>query len=452
MERAFLCSVSMVVVGCNHQSAPLALLERLAIPAGELAELLASLKQRCREVVALSTCNRTELYAVCGHAASGSDILLRVLAERAGASPDELRASAYVHAGSDAVRHAFAVASGLDSMVLGEDQIQSQWKRALAHARAADAVGPVLDRLGASALSCGKRVRTFTGVGRHSVSLESLAVRAAAERLGLAGFEGRRVLVIGAGESAALVVRHLRADADPRITVMTRSPDRAEAFAQLAGVEHARIDAIGQAVVAADAIFCCTAAPHPVLGHAHFEAWGEREPGRPLVCVDLGMPRDIEEAVSHISGVQLVNIAELSALADRHRQERRGHLPAAEAIVAAEVARFLAWKSARGSAAAITRLHAHARQLAALELDVALARLAHLPARDREIVASMAHRMVSKLMHAPTVALREHPEADNIALALEFAFGLDGAREALHGALPHDTDAPAASEPIQETA
>lgn len=444
--------MSIIVVGASHRSAPLSVLEPLGIPAGDTAPFLGRLKQSFREVLALSTCNRTEVYAVSGHARSGWDLLLQALAERVGCPGDELRPHIYAYQGADAVRHALRVASGLESLVLGEDQIQFQWKRALAHARVSESLGPILDRLGASALSCGKRVRTFTGVGRHSVSLESLAVRAAGERLGAGGFAGRRALLIGAGESASLVLRHLLEQGPRDVTVMSRSLDKAEVFATANGVTAVPIDAIEGVLPAVDAVFCCTAAPHPVLGCAHFARWQARERARPLVCVDLGMPRDIEEAVASISSVEIIDLAALASLADAHREERRAHVPAAEEIVAAETARFMDWRAARGTAATVSRLHAHARSIADLETDVALARLAHLDARDREIVAALGRRIVNKLLHAPSVALRGHAEGENIALALEYAFGLEG-RQALDEALPH-TALPVAptGDPITETA
>lgn len=428
--------MSIVVVGCNHSSAPLPLLERLAIPAGDLNGVLAALRRDVREALVLSTCNRTELYAVTGHAASGAEMLLRALAGRAEMTAAALRPYAYAHSGPEAVTHALRVASGLDSLVLGEDQIQAQWKRALAHGRIADAVGPVLDRLGATALACGKRVRTFTGIGQHSVSLESLGVRAAARALGADDYAGRRVLVIGAGESAALVVRLVRSLGAAEIVVMTRSYDRAEAFAREAGISASSMERIADVVPEMDAIVCCTAAPHPVLGHAHFDRWERRITGRRLVCVDLGMPRDVEEAVARVRDVHVIAMSELTTLAERHRAERQRHVPAAMDIVSRETSRFMEWTSARGGSATVGRLHAHAREVANAEADLALTRLSHLAPRDRAIVAAMARRIVNRLLHAPSVALRSHPEADNIALALEFAFGLRGAGEALDAALP----------------
>lgn len=341
----------IVVVGCNHRSAPLELLERLSVPASGLGDALARITPAVREGLILSTCNRTEIYAATGHAGSGADVLVRILADRADIGIDELSAHAYVHANQDAVSHALRVASGLDSMVLGEDQIQAQWKRALAHARAAGALGPAMERLGAAALSCGKRVRTFTGIGRHAVSLESLAVREVASRLGT--LDRRHVLIIGSGESAALIVRHARAAGSARITVMSRALSRAQDFARELRADAAGIDALPDVLAGVDAVFSCTSAPHPVLGADHLSQRVSRRPMDPIVCVDLGMPRDVDASVEAVAGAQVVRLEALSGLADTHRAERRRHVPAAEAIVASETARFLEWQSARGSAAAI---------------------------------------------------------------------------------------------------
>ena len=354
---------------------------------------------------------------------------------------DELRPFTYVRTNADAVAHAMRVASGLDSLVLGEDQIQSQWKKALAHAREARTLGPVLDRLASSALACGKRVRTFTGIGQHAVSIESLGIQAALDMLGEASLADRRCLVIGAGESAAIVVRLMRAHGAASVTVMTRSFEKAEAFALEHVVQAARMDEIASILPALDLVVCCTAAPHPVLGRAHFDRWAARAADRLLVCVDLGMPRDIEEAVAAMRGVRIVAMDQLSALAAQHREERRAHVPAAEVIVATEGTRFLEWKASRGGAATVARLHAAARGIADLETDVALARLPRLSTEEREIVRGMARRIVNKLLHAPSVALRSHAEAENIALALECAFGLRGAERALADALPHEPSA-----------
>ena len=392
-----------------------------------------------REGLILSTCNRTEVYAVTGHAGSGAELLLRLLAERAGVPAGSIRGATYTYAHDDAVRHLLRVASGLDSMVLGEDQIQAQLKRAIVAARSAGTLGAVLDRLGAAALGCGKRVRAFTEVGRHAVSLESLALRAVSDRFDT--LAGRGVLVLGAGESARLITRHLHGTG-ARVTILGRRPERAAALAKAIGAASAGLDALPSALAGADVVFCCTSAREPVLTPNLLS-------GRPVVCVDLGMPRDVDPAVKSLHGVTLVTLDELSLMADAHRAARREHVPAAEAIVARETERFVAWRAARGSAAAIVALRAHAEQVARAEAERALTRLESDSPRDRALIGELANRIVAKLMHAPTQALKTHPESDNIALALSAAFGLPGAAGELDRALPTTpgaTDAPSTIE------
>jgi glutamyl-tRNA reductase len=414
--------VSIIVVGCSHSRAPTAVLESLATPASGYGAVLARLKAVVREALLLSTCNRTEIYALVGHSASGAELVAQVLAERAGTRADHVRPHLYVHADANAVCHALRVASGMDSMVLGEDQIQAQWKRALDHARVAETLGPVLDRLGAAALSCGKRVRTFTGIGRHAVSLESLAIRAALARLGT--LDGREAIVIGTGESAALIARQLRASYETRVTVVSRSPDKAVEFANEIGATAAPVEALPRVLARADAVFCCTSAPHALISAAHLTERAATRPAAPMVCVDLGMPHDVDRSVADIPGVSVVALDELGALAQAHREERRQHLPQAEAIVRAEVERFLGWQTGRGSAATIARLQKHAEAVVEGELTKAGARLAAMSPADRELVTGLLRRSIKKLLHAPSEALKQHPEAENIALALEFAFGL----------------------------
>ncbi|MEX2179512.1 MAG: glutamyl-tRNA reductase [Gemmatimonadaceae bacterium] len=433
---------SIVVVGCNHSSAPLPVLERVSIPAGELRDALTRLKESVREGLILSTCNRTELYAVTGHAGSGGERLLGILADRGGTPVDDLRSNCYVHTDDAAVRHLLRVAGGLDSMVLGEDQIQAQLKRAITAARMAEALGPMLERLAAAALACGKRVRTFTELGRHAVSLESLAIHAVVTRVG--SLVGRNVVVLGSGESARLIMHQLRAS-EARLTVLSRRPERAEALARHADAASGGLDALPATLARAEVVFCCTSASHPVLT-------AELPTPRGLVCVDLGMPRDVDPAVANANGVTVIGLPELTQMADAHREERRQHLPAAEAIVETETARFLDWRRARGSAAAIGRLRARAQAVADAETTRALARLESASPHDRALMAELANRVVAKLMHEPTLALKGHPEADNIALALEFAFGLAGAADTLDRAIPQTPGAPDAPSSIEEAA
>lgn len=439
----------IVLVGCSHRSAPLALLESLSVTSNELSGIFARVKAVANEALILSTCNRTEIYALVEHLPSGAASLLELFAERAGTSSAALRPHLYVQMDADAVRQALRVASGLDSVVLGEDQIQAQLKRALAEARLAQALGPVLDRLGAAALACGKRVRTFTGIGRHSVSLESLAVRAASDRFG--GLANREVVLIGTGDAARLIARHIGAPAGARVTVISRSIEKAAEFARDIDARAARIEDLPDVLTRADVVITCTSAPHAILTADDLQLRAGVRPGQTLVCVDLGMPHDVDPAVAHRADVTLISLRELAVLAEAHREERRQHLPAAEAIVTAEVHRFLEWRGVRGRAATIARLQAHAQSIADAELSITQARLNTLSARDRDLVADLARRIIRKLMHTPSETLQQHPDAERIAFALECAFGLSGAPPAADH-MPDHAAAPSASRSAAEAA
>ncbi|MGH7636750.1 MAG: glutamyl-tRNA reductase [Gemmatimonadaceae bacterium] len=403
----------IIAAGASHATAPFALLERLTVPPAELETALAQLTLIASEALILSTCNRTEIYAVLPPDVPETQ-LLQWLAARTGEDVATLQASGYVHLDEDAVRHALRVASGLDSMALGEDQIQSQFKRALHAARAAEALGPNLERLGAAALSCGKQVRAFTGLGRHALSLESIAVESALSARPAAG--GSSVVVIGSGNSASIVMRHLR-DHDVRdVAVVARSAGRAGALAE-AGTRVVEWDLLPELLVGADILFCCTSAPHPVLTPDLLLRRRIVHPGRPLLCVDLGMPRDVDPAVSDIDGMSVVSLDALGREAAARRESREHHVPAAEAIVDREVGRFFDWLDARDSTTEIVQIRAHADAVAETELRRALARMHGLPARERAIIAELARRIARKLAHRHTDAIKR-PE---IALMAEQA-------------------------------
>lgn len=408
----------IVVVGVNHATGPLDVRERLAVPAGELDGALAELKSVAREGFIVSTCNRMEVYGLVGHDASGAEALLRFLADRSGFQIAAVRSTCYVHAHDAAVRHALRVASGLDSVVLGEDQIQGQIRCALASAKDAGALGTTLDRLGSSALACGKRVRTFTGVGHHAVSLESLAVRALAERL--APLRTKSAVVIGAGESAALVVRHLKGSGVGKITIVSRSHERASALAGTVEAGTRRWTELSDALVDADAVFGCTSAAQPVITPSVLAHWVAVRGNEPLLCVDLGMPRDVDESVASIANVALLTLDELARMAEAHRAARREYIPAAEAIVEAEAQRFLDWLNARGVAETIAGMSEYAESVAEHELARALPRLQSLSPQERAVVTELAHRIVRKLMHRPINALKRNTDVE------EMPFGITG--------------------------
>jgi len=246
------------------------------------------------------------------------------------------------------------------------------------------------------------------------VSLESLAVREAVERVG--ALAKQDVVVFGAGESASLIARHLRSAGAKRITIVSRSNERAGALALAVDAEPRSLADLPEALSNADVVFCCTSAPHPVLTPDYLAHRAALRPDSPLLLVDLGMPRDVDPFVTMIPGVSIVTLDELSDVAQSHRDARCADVPAAEAIVDAEAARFLEWLNARAAAAEIAAVDARAGEVAEMELARALSRLPALEPHEREIVVEMAHRIARKLSHQPKQALKQDTGPKRMAL------------------------------------
>jgi glutamyl-tRNA reductase len=270
-------------------------------------------------------------------------------------------------------------------------------------ARATEALGTHLERLGAAALGCGKRVRAFTGLGRDALSLESIAVDTALAHP--ATGERRSILVIGSGSSASALLRRLR-DADVfGVTVIGRTSTRTRALADSVGVRCAAWETLSETLVAANVVFCCTSAPHPVLT-TDVLARRSASTAEPLVCVDLGMPRDVEPDVANMDGVTLIGLDTLGREAAARRSHREEHVSAAEAIVERETSRFVEWLSTRDRTGEIIRARAHADDVAEAEVRRALARMPNLSTRERTLVAEMARRIARRLAHGHTEAIK----------------------------------------------
>jgi glutamyl-tRNA reductase len=414
--------VQIVVVGLNQNSAPLAVRERLAFVPGELPRALEGLRNHVAEGFILSTCNRVEIYGVAGHADTGAQLLGRFLAETRGFPPDELRPLLYSHSHEAAVGHLFRVASGMDSMVVGEGEVLSQVRAALEAARAAGTLGPVLRRLGSAAVGAGKRVRSRTAIGRNPLSVVTLALQAAAARG--CPVTGASILVLGAGETAETVLRHLDGASPRRVTVASRRYERAASLARRYDGAPVRMDDLATALAEADIIVGCTSAPELVIHAGDITA--ARPAGmRQLLCLDLGVPRDIDPAVRHLPGVTLVDLDELQAAADENRARRVGEVAHAEVVVAAEVERFMDWWRSRQVVPTIGALRAYAAAIRDAEIAHALARLGDLSPRDAFVVRALAQRIVGKLLHRPLTALKADAEGANMAQVLRQLFQLE---------------------------
>lgn len=422
--------MQLCIVGIDYAGTPVSLRERLAVPADDLPGALARLRDVASEGLILSTCNRTELIAVGDAGGDGVAALTDVLLAGRDTSPDAVAPHLWSRTGADAVRHLFAVAAGLDSLVLGEDQIQAQLRAALAAAATADALGPILHRLGHAALAAGKRVRAETTIGRGNASVVSAALRAAAARLGT--LAGRSILIIGAGTTAELVLKHLakdRRDRPARVAIANRTAASARALAARYDAEALAWPERESALADADLVIACTAAPGTIIAAAAVAQAVSARPARPLLCFDLAVPRDIDPAAAAIPGVELRDVDALAPACAAAREARRDAVAAAGAIVAEEAERFLAWWRSRGVAPAIAALRDHAEALRDAELARALARLPELGPREEAVVRALAAGIVNKLLHRPVVALKRAPDGPLLARAAGELFGLEVAAE-----------------------
>ena len=427
--------MSVLLFGVSHRSAPVSVLERLSTDEADQAKLVQQVLQSplVTEAMMLSTCNRVEVYAVVDAFHGGLSVIGQVLAEHSGLSMGDITKHAYVRYSEAAVEHLFAVASGLDSAVVGEQQVLGQVRRCYATAESNRTVGRVLHDLSQRALAAGKRVHSETSIDAAGASVVSVALDIAAERL--AGLGGRTATVIGAGSMGALSAAHLVRAGVTEVHVVNRSLPRAQRLAQnLAdqGVAaHAgTLDDLPAALAGADVVISCTGAVRPVvtLADVHHALTAARrdELAEPLVLCDLGMPRDIDPAVAGLPGVAVVDM-------DRVQREPSARAAAADAdaarrIVAAEVAAYLAGQRMAEVTPTVTALRQRAADVVEAELMRLENRLPGLDPAHRDEVARTVRRVVDKLLHAPTVRVKQlagAPGGDTYAEALRELFELD---------------------------
>ncbi|MGZ8468541.1 MAG: glutamyl-tRNA reductase [Gemmatirosa sp.] len=406
----------VLVVGLHARLAPLALRERVAFVSGAGASRAVAQGVGVPEALVLSTCNRVEVFVAGPRAAldGAADRVLAFLADRAGVTADGLRAYAHVQAGYAAARHLCRVAAGLDSVMLGETQIVGQLKRAADEARADGTLGGTLQRLTCMALAAGRRARARLAPAIGPTSVAQAAVRAVG---GTPALEGRTVVVLGAGETAAEVMRLIEHAGARRLVVANRSADRAVALAARHGAEVAPWDARGAALAAADVILACTGAPLPVVTREQLAGDGAATRG-PRLIVDLGVPRNVEPEVSELPGVALWDVDALVGTPGTARDAEE-----AEAEAARWAERYERWLTNRPVVPVIARLRAGAELVRERELARAMARLEGLDAREQAVVRELATRLVNKLLHPPMAALAADPEAHELAATAHRLFG-----------------------------
>jgi glutamyl-tRNA reductase len=400
------------ILGINHRTAPVALREKVAFSEERLLAALRALRQEAgvAEAVILSTCNRTELY----WAGSASGAELSQWLERHHGNNLDLASSLYVHQESRAVEHAFSVASGLDSMVLGEAQILGQLKDAYRVAQEAGSTGPSLNKLFQAAFSAAKRVRSETRIGENAVSLASATVSLA--RRVYSDLSAHTALMVGAGDMNALAARHFISAGVKRLVIANRTLGRAQALADELKAHAVGLDALDQELAQADIVITCTASAVPLITKAAAEAAIRARRRRPIFMVDLAVPRDIDPAVADLEDVYLFSIDDLQQLIDENRQQREVAAGGARLVIDEEVARFLTESRAKDAGPAIRALRDQAEGIRSNTVEQAR-RLLAAGKSPEEVIDYLANTLTNRLLHTPTQALRQAAELSDSSLA-----------------------------------
>jgi glutamyl-tRNA reductase len=416
-------------LGINHTTASVGLRERLAYTPDAVRAALSRLGcgmigDSLRELVILSTCNRIELYAVSSR--PSPDDLGLFLSETRAVPVDEFTPHLYHHTDADAVRHLMRVASGLDSLVLGEPQILGQVTTALELARGAGSSGPILSRLFRDAIHAGKRARTETHIARNPASVSSLAASLAEKSVH--NIANAQIVILGAGEMAELAVEALRKRGATKVLVLNRTLDRAESLAKRWQAEASTFERLDEALSAADVLIASTGAPHTVINPGMVERIMGNRPSRPLVMIDIAVPRDVDPACNTIPGVTVYDMDSLHARLEHSLAERQAEVPQVEAILADEIAKFIEFFKSLDMLPLIADLRQQAEAIRQAELNKTLRRLPDLSEADRARIEALTQALVKKLLDTPTNRLRAQattPAAPEYATLARTLFGLE---------------------------
>ncbi len=397
----------LLVIGISHKTAPVEVRERLALTDARAAEFLRDLHgvAEVQEVVAISTCNRTELYLVVDDPVEAESTVLGMLARQASIRPTALSGAIYSHRNCDAARHLYRVSAGLESMIVGEDQVQGQVKRAYDAALERETTGPLTNHLFRAALVTGKRVRTETAIGEGHMSLPSVSAMLAREVLG--DLQGRRAVIIGTGESSELAARALAAAGVQLVFVATRRRDRAVSLAARFDAESVSFDELPEALVEADMVISATSSPHLLIEARELAEVQSQRDERPLLIIDLAVPRDVDAACAEVAGVTLHDVDDLEAVVARNRRVRQGEARKAEGIVEEEIQSFATWLGSLEVLPTLAALRSHATDIAEQVVAENDGRWESASERDLERVQAISRAIVNRLLHHPTLRIKE---------------------------------------------
>jgi glutamyl-tRNA reductase len=424
----------LLALGVSHKTAPLELRERMALTEGRAVGVLSELVERDEilEAAVISTCNRTEFYVYASDPVGAEAVALGLLSREAETQPTELVGHLYSLRGTAAAEQLMRVTAGLDSMIIGETEIQGQIKRAYELALVEGATGPILNRLFRAALAAGKRARTETGISERSMSIPSVAVELAQRTLG--ELDDRRVLVVGAGETAELTARALAAKGVQAIFIANRHYDRAIGLAERFGGHAVRFEELPEELADADIVVTSTSSPHHVIEPEGLAEVMTARGGRPLLLIDLAVPRDIHPSSREVTGTSLYDMDDLQALVERNVSGREGEARHVEGILRAELARFDRWLTAQDVTPTIAALRARADEVVERVLEENEQRWEGMTEADAERLKAAARAIASRLLHEPTLRLkRDAGDSDAYAkvAVLRELFGLDPGSEPL---------------------
>lgn len=421
--------MNLIVIGVNHQTAPVEVREQFAIPEARLPEAVKTLASQpgIEEAMIVSTCNRVELVA---RASDPQADLSGCLQELYGFDPQPYRKYLYEYRERDAVRHIFRVASSLDSMVVGEPQILGQVKEAYATARAVGAVTSQLDALYSRAFAVAKRVRTETAIATSAVSIASVAVELAKKIFG--NLQGKSVYLVGAGKMCELAARHLLAHGATKIYVGNRTYERAAALATKFNGEPISFDSLYDTVDRADIVITSTGAPHTIFRKEHGEKFLSRRKNRPMFFIDIAVPRDVDPGMNKLDGIFVYDIDDLQQVVSSHISDRRAEADRAEAIVQLEVDKFQARLQTLDVVPTIVSLQEHLETVRQAEIDRVRGRLGTLSPEQEMAVEALSRGIINKIMHTPITTLksaaRESSESTTIVELVRKLFNLRDAR------------------------
>ncbi len=400
--------MEIVVVGINHKTAPVELREQLSFSEKQVELLLQELDRSddIGECVILSTCNRTEIYALAGSSEQAWQAAARYYQAERGLEPSQIETATYRYSGQEAVKHLFRVSAGLDSMILGETQVLGQVKGAYELADSCGTIGKVLHALFRQALVCGKRVHSETGINQNAASVSYAAVKLARDIFGQ--LEGCSVLIIGAGKMSELALRHLHSQGCREILIINRTRERAESLAGDFCGQIYNYDSMEECLKKADIIISSTGAPHFVVQKSVIARTMRARKNRPLFLIDIAVPRDLDPAINDIDNAYLYDIDDLQAVVDANKKEREAEARKAERIVSEEVSEYQIWFKTLNVVPLITALRQKAESIRQEELaNMVSTRLGKLGLKEQKAVDNLTKLIINRILREPVLRIKE---------------------------------------------